>query len=1204
MNLEDPVILKPWIEQTSADDFVEERESEDAETRTLIARTAQLLSAVNQTKHANDNLRRPPLCCSASAWHMSLSKQHVCAEDGNSTLGSDDEEYGEGDECIKTESVDMVLQSMTRAGNYLAGDVHPSWPTIEQTSVEERANGMGSANGYESEGSEDIGKDTAWKCGKLEQEQGDDTLNRATNTSKARTIINAMLTNLIRLGFREDITRTALEEGALEIDHYDSDCDLAYEDIFMSLVKMVCDAHVDMSGGDDVEQSWKLQERNSGSHVQKDIVDAKSPSSLNQLSFLPFEWPVFDMAQFEFESARPGTCFNSVCVLTNLPLVSMDRTEELVNVLSCNLFCMIGDPIQVVIPSTSSTGRTKGHAFLEFDGPDVAQKCALAVDGLTWGKGSLGRIRGNLFRQYQKKSPAAEDSISDNRASIPSSLVSVPGSGSLLDAAAVPFLTSGHHDNLTVERFRPDLGIAQQQPFICDSDEDDSDSGEWVCRRPLDHEQFSPSPLSHLSSGSAGSSVQYEPTQYDIAMQFGWDDKASDDEYSVQQKRKVEDGNENDTSFDCNSVLGFQGSDEEELMGHSFCKELVREYPPTRVTLSLGEVTATRSTVISTAPAVALESHADCDMAMPSWDVDENNDIDNKPWRHYCEDLNMAQFEFESARPGTCFNSVCVLTNLPLVSMDRTEKLVKVLSCNLFCMIGDPIQVVIPSTSSTGRTKGHAFLEFDGPDVAQKCALAVDGLTWGKGSLGRIRGNLFRQYQTKSPAAEDSISDNRASIPSSLVSVPGYGSLLDAAAVPFPTSGHHDNLTVERFRPDLGIAQQQPFICDSDEDDSDSGEWVCRRPLDHEQFSPSPLSHLSSGSAGSSVQYEPTQYDIAMQFGWGNEASDDEYSVQQKRKLKDDNENDTSFDCNSVLGFQGSDEEELMGHSFCKELVREYSPTRVTLSLGEVTATRSTVISTAPAVALESHADCDMAMPSWDVDENNDIDNKPWRHYCEDLIFRNCEMQEQISFARRRIVQLSHNNQKLHLLIDRVERDRDRLLLENNVLQTQLHEHEDHEQHHDSLMKELIVLRKRVTQQEHSFDGRTPDPLQQLKAACNVRSRFSYGIRAALSEIASVSLTNCKMEELKEWEQQLESTLSHVRSIKEEKALQVQKKLDRQVEEQNELKLCVICLSNEKSILCLPCRHLCLCKTCAYRQEVTKCPICRLEIEEMLAVYS
>uniref|UniRef100_M4BY57 RING-type domain-containing protein n=1 Tax=Hyaloperonospora arabidopsidis (strain Emoy2) TaxID=559515 RepID=M4BY57_HYAAE len=111
-------------------------------------------------------------------------------------------------------------------------------------------------------------------------------------------------------------------------------------------------------------------------------------------------------------------------------------------------------------------------------------------------------------------------------------------------------------------------------------------------------------------------------------------------------------------------------------------------------------------------------------------------------------------------------------------------------------------------------------------------------------------------------------------------------------------------------------------------------------------------------------------------------------------------------------------------------------------------------------------------------------------------------------------------------------------------------------------------------------------------------------IQAALSHVSSVSLANCKFQELKEWEQKLENTLSQVRSSKEERALELQKKLDRQVEEQNELKLCVICLANEKRILCLPCRHLCLCETCAYRQEVTKCPICRLEIAEVLAVYS
>ncbi|RLN93276.1 hypothetical protein BBJ28_00025701 [Nothophytophthora sp. Chile5] len=219
-------------------------------------------------------------------------------------------------------------------------------------------------------------------------------------------------------------------------------------------------------------------------------------------------------------------------------------------------------------------------------------------------------------------------------------------------------------------------------------------------------------------------------------------------------------------------------------------------------------------------------------------------------------------------------------------------------------------------------------------------------------------------------------------------------------------------------------------------------------------------------------------------------------------------------------------------------------------------------------------------------------------------------MQEQIAFARRRIVQLSHNNQKLHLLLDRVERDRDGLLFENDLLQTQLHGYEDHEQHHDALMKELVMLRKRLKRQERKVGSRHVDPAHfqtthTSLGPLNDTSDCFDDIRLDLDhQLSSMALANYKIDDLKEWEQLLESALGRVRSVKEEKALEVQKKLDRRVEEQNELKLCVICLSNEKSILCLPCRHLCLCETCSRRQEVVKCPICRLEIEEMLAVYA
>ncbi|EGZ15422.1 hypothetical protein PHYSODRAFT_510195, partial [Phytophthora sojae] len=818
-------------------DFAVEIESEAAEIRTLIARTAQLWSAVDRAERAED---LPPVSqptqlqssrrLSASAVEMrtsSLPGQYECAEDDDgSTLSSDAEEYEDEDEEEEdTESDSVSDLALQNAGGY---------PT-DEAFVESLRN----------DGGEEI--DAMDEVEGLQFEQGEimDASNRAINASKARAIKNAMLGNLLRLGFREAITLAALEAGVLEIDHYDSDCELAYVDIFMSLIKMVCDAHVDvLIENDDNDQDWASPDRTSEVHDgAAGTMEAHMNHSLDQRSFLPFKWPVFDMAQFEFGNARAGTCFNSVCVLTNLPKVSMDRTEELMEVLSCNLFCMIGDPIQVVIPSASSTGRTKGHAFLEFDDPDMAKRCASAVDGLTWGRGPFGRIRGNLFRQYQVKTPAEEqrraNAMMNDGASFPDSFSST----------AIPV------------RFRP--GVAQQQNLYCDSDDDSSDAGEWVVSRPLEYGQFNPSPLLDLSSGSVDIRDQYGSSQQgDAAMQLGWDDAG----YAV---RLPSEGDDNDigASFDSNSALELQTPDEEKTMDQSLFDELVR---------------------------------------------------------------------------GCRYNgSVC-------------------------------------------------------------------------------------------------------------------------------------------------------------------------------------------------------------------------------------------------------------------------SPARVSLSSGEAQAESSTVGSSVSAYAHDVLVECGMAEQSWDAShESEDGAEKPWRRYCEDLIVRNREMQEQVAFARRRIVQLSHNNQKLHLLIDRVERDRDGLLFENDLLQTQLHGFEDHEHHHDSLMKEVVTLRKRLKQKEHSYDVRGMNPNPQVQAAyVSTGSQPFQSIRSALSHISGASLTSCKMDELKDWEQLLESTLSRVRSVKEEKALEMQKKLDRQVEEQNELKLCVICLANEKTILCLPCRHLCLCKTCSRREEVTKCPICRLEIEEMLAVYS
>ncbi|KAG5183814.1 hypothetical protein JKP88DRAFT_238256 [Tribonema minus] len=45
---------------------------------------------------------------------------------------------------------------------------------------------------------------------------------------------------------------------------------------------------------------------------------------------------------------------------------------------------------------------------------------------------------------------------------------------------------------------------------------------------------------------------------------------------------------------------------------------------------------------------------------------------------------------------------------------------------------------------------------------------------------------------------------------------------------------------------------------------------------------------------------------------------------------------------------------------------------------------------------------------------------------------------------------------------------------------------------------------------------------------------------------------------------------------------------------------CVICLTEEKAFMLLPCRHLCVCKACF--RHIDKCPVCRSAFDNYLQV--
>ena len=51
----------------------------------------------------------------------------------------------------------------------------------------------------------------------------------------------------------------------------------------------------------------------------------------------------------------------------------------------------------------------------------------------------------------------------------------------------------------------------------------------------------------------------------------------------------------------------------------------------------------------------------------------------------------------------------------------------------------------------------------------------------------------------------------------------------------------------------------------------------------------------------------------------------------------------------------------------------------------------------------------------------------------------------------------------------------------------------------------------------------------------------------------------------------------------------------------DEQKMCVVCIDQDKSVLLLPCRHVCVCKLCS--RQLDTCPVCRTHIDDKINVF-
>jgi len=94
-----------------------------------------------------------------------------------------------------------------------------------------------------------------------------------------------------------------------------------------------------------------------------------------------------------------------------------------------------------------------------------------------------------------------------------------------------------------------------------------------------------------------------------------------------------------------------------------------------------------------------------------------------------------------------------------------------------------------------------------------------------------------------------------------------------------------------------------------------------------------------------------------------------------------------------------------------------------------------------------------------------------------------------------------------------------------------------------------------------------------------------------------VNLSNKSLVDLEVIESRLRIGLQ---KIVKQKELMIRNKLSSEEEKMT----CVICQIETKTVLLMPCRHLCVCKDCSLRHEMDKCPLCRQPVRDKIDVYA
>jgi len=159
-----------------------------------------------------------------------------------------------------------------------------------------------------------------------------------------------------------------------------------------------------------------------------------------------------------------------------------------------------------------------------------------------------------------------------------------------------------------------------------------------------------------------------------------------------------------------------------------------------------------------------------------------------------------------------------------------------------------------------------------------------------------------------------------------------------------------------------------------------------------------------------------------------------------------------------------------------------------------------------------------------------------------------------------------------------------------NQLQKKKH---GHDEIIERLQEEITFLRQtETTYREAAKDAE--EAILILEAKCKEleieKNDFYKNIDQCLHQ---GSLSKMSIDELESIEEKLRVILDLVITAKTNKLSQ-----------QAENRSCVICQEEPKTVLLMPCRHLCVCNACSNNHHLQKCPLCRNEITERITVFS